>query len=143
MSCRAIFLDRDGTLVHPRHYPSRPEHLLLFDGIGPPLRRLQEMGLRLIVVTNQAGIAKGYVTETTVQRLHDHLRAEMARYSARLDAIYHCPHHVDGIIPELSTSFTCRKPQPGMLMQAAADLDLNLVGSWLIGDILDDVEAGN
>lgn len=140
---RALFLDRDGTLVHPRHYPSRPEQLHLYVGIGPALRALQGTGLRLIVITNQAGIARGYFTVADLQRMHDHLAQELAGLGVHIDGIYHCPHHPDGVIPELAIYCKCRKPQPRMLLQAAAELDLDLEHSWLVGDILDDVEAGN
>ena len=139
---RAIFLDRDGTLVHPRHYPSRPEQLKLYTGIGPELRALQKEGFRLVVITNQAGIARGYFTEADLQHMHDYLTAELAQLGVQLDAIYHCPHHPDGTIPELAIRCDCRKPQPGMLLQAASDLDLDLNASWFVGDILDDIEAG-
>jgi D-glycero-D-manno-heptose 1,7-bisphosphate phosphatase len=139
----AVFLDRDGTLVHPRHYPSRPGDLRLYDGLDPYLRCLQESGFRLVVVTNQSGIARGYFTETDLRQMHAHLAAQLARMGVRLDAIYHCPHHPDGAIPELAVRCTCRKPQPGMVLRAAADLGLDPRRSWLVGDILDDVEAGN
>lgn len=140
---RAIFLDRDGTMVHARHYPSRPEDLVLYDSIATGLKQLQEAGFRLVVVTNQSGIARGYFDESDLERMHQHLSAELARSGVRIDAYYHCPHHPEGIIPELAIRCDCRKPQPGMLLRAANDLNLDLTRSWLIGDILDDVEAGN
>lgn len=140
---QAIFLDRDGTLVHSFHYPSRPEHLQLYQNIGPALQTLQHKGFMLIIITNQSGIARGYFSEDDLQLMHAHLRAELAMWDVQLDAIYHCPHHPDGIISELAIRCNCRKPQPGMLLQAASDYDLDLSSSWFIGDILDDVEAGN
>ena len=143
MKQKALLLDRDGTLVHPRRYPSRPDDLLLYDGICPELRDLQLAGFRLIVITNQAGIARGYFTEADLQLMHKHLQRELALYSVHLDAIYYCPHHPDGVVPALVVRCDCRKPQPGMLLRAAADLDLDLHASWFVGDILDDVEAGN
>ena len=139
----ALFLDRDGTLVHSSHYPSRPEQLRLYDGIGTELRLLQRMGLRLVIITNQSGIARGYFTEADLERMHEHLARELLKEDIYLDGIYSCPHHPDGVLPELAVRCQCRKPQPGMLLQAAADLDLDLEHSWFIGDILDDVEAGN
>lgn len=142
MGERAVFLDRDGTLVHPRHYPSRPEELCLYDGIDGELRRLQTAGFRLIVITNQAGLAHGYFTTADLDRMHAHLSEEFQRRGVRLDAIYHCPHHPDGAIAELAIACHCRKPQPGMLLRAAADFDLDLQRSWFVGDILDDIEAG-
>ena len=139
----ALFLDRDGTLVHPRRYPSRPEELQLYEGIGLALKAFQEVGFKLVVITNQAGIARGYFSEDDLQRMHMYLSEELAKLEVHLDAIYYCPHHPDGIIPELAIRCDCRKPQPGMLLRAAEDLDLDLQSSWFVGDILDDVEAGN
>ncbi|HEX9372386.1 MAG TPA: HAD family hydrolase [Roseiflexaceae bacterium] len=143
MHQRALFLDRDGTLVHPRHYPSRPADLRLYRDIGPELRRLQGAGFRLIVITNQSGIARGYFGEADLRRMHDHLADELARLGAHLDGVYYCPHHPEGAIPELAIECDCRKPRPGMLRRAAADLQIDLRRSWFVGDILDDVEAGN
>jgi D-glycero-D-manno-heptose 1,7-bisphosphate phosphatase len=139
---RAVFLDRDGTLVLPRHYPSQPEELILFDSIGPELCALQDAGFRLVVITNQSGLALGYFTEDDLSRMHDHIAAELARLGVHLDDIYHCPHHPDGVVAALAVVCTCRKPQPGLLLQAAAELQLDLRRSWFLGDILDDVEAG-
>jgi D-glycero-D-manno-heptose 1,7-bisphosphate phosphatase len=143
MSVPALFLDRDGTLVEPRHYPSRPDQLQLYPGLGPHLARLRAHGFRLVVITNQAGLAHGYFTVADLERMHAHLAAKLAGLGVRLDAVYHCPHHPDGAIPALARRCDCRKPAPGMLLRAAADLDLDLARSWFLGDILDDVEAGN
>lgn len=140
---RAVLLDRDGTLVHPFHYPSHPEHLRLYDTIGPELYTLQKMGFRLSVITNQAGIAHGYFTEDDLHRMNEYLISELSVFGVHLDGVYYCPHHPQGKIPALTRVCECRKPQPGMLLRAAADLDLDLERSWFVGDILDDVEAGN
>ena len=142
MKERAVFLDRDGTVVHPRHYPSRPEELVLYDGLGAPLRRLQAAGFRIVLITNQGGLAHGFFTSADLDRMHAYLTDELAQLDVRVDAIYHCPHHPEGRIAELAISCECRKPQPGMLLRAADDLDLDLARSWFIGDILDDIEAG-
>lgn len=143
MSERALFLDRDGTLVEPRHYPRLPEELVLYVGIGDRLRRLQAAGFRLVVVTNQSGIAHGYFDAPALDRMHAHLTTELDRLGVSVDAIYHCPHHPEGVVPELTRHCECRKPQPGMILRAATELDLDPERSWFIGDILDDVEAGN
>ncbi len=139
----AIFLDRDGTLVYPRHYPLRPRDLVLYQNVGPELRRLQRAGFRLVLVTNQSGLARGYFREEDLARMHAHLARQLARHDVRLDGLYYCPHHPDGIVERLSVACNCRKPRPGMILQAASDLGLDLGRSWLIGDILDDIEAGN
>jgi D-glycero-D-manno-heptose 1,7-bisphosphate phosphatase len=143
MQERALFLDRDGTLVHPRHYPARPEDLWLYDGIGHELRLLQRAGFRLVVITNQSGLARGYFDTDALRGMHDHLTRELAKLDVQIDGIYFCPHHPEGTIAELAIDCNCRKPRPGMLLQAAADLALDLRSSWFVGDILDDVEAGN
>jgi len=140
---RALFLDRDGTLVEPRHYPSDPKDLVLQPGVGPRLRRFQDAGWELIVVTNQSGLARGYFTEEALERMHDHLRGMLRVWGVELNAIHACPHHVDGVIPHLAVPCSCRKPRPGMLLQAAHQRNIDLSRSWMIGDILDDVEAGN
>ncbi|MEN9938787.1 MAG: hypothetical protein RLZZ387_5366 [Chloroflexota bacterium] len=143
MKHRAVFLDRDGTLVQPRHYPSTPDELLLYDGIDEGLRCLQQAGFRLVVITNQSGIARGLFDEAALERMHDHLRSELALRGVSIDAFYHCPHHPEGVVPELAVACECRKPRPGMLVQAAAECGIDLRRSWFVGDILDDVEAGN
>jgi D-glycero-D-manno-heptose 1,7-bisphosphate phosphatase len=142
-SHRAVFLDRDGTLVHARHYPSLPADLILYDGIGPRLRRLREIGFKLIVVTNQSGIARGYFTEQDLAAMHDHLSRELGRSGVSVDGFYHCPHHPDGAIEHLAIACECRKPQPGMILRAAADHAIQPEWSWFVGDILDDIQAGN
>ena len=139
---KAIFLDRDGTLVYPAHYPSRPEDLHLYEGIAQPLRALQDAGFRLVIVTNQAGIARGYFTEADLARMHEYLTNELRQLNVHIDGIYYCPHHPEGVIAELAIACECRKPQPGMILQAASDLALDVSQSWFVGDILDDIEAG-
>ncbi|HEU0115241.1 MAG TPA: HAD family hydrolase [Thermomicrobiales bacterium] len=139
----AIFLDRDGTLVEPRHYPRRAEQLTLYDGIAEPLRRLRESGFALVVVTNQSGIARDLFSEADLQAMHDDLRGRLHGLGVAVDAIHYCPHHPDGVVAEFAYRCGCRKPMPGMLLRAAADLDLDLARSWMIGDILDDIEAGH
>jgi len=142
MMRRAIFLDRDGTLVERRHYPRHPEELCLYPGIGPLLRTAQQAGFALVVVTNQSGIAHGYFTMADLAAMHAGLAHALAAWDVRLDGIYVCPHHPDGIIAPFAISCTCRKPAPGLLLQAAEDLNLTLNHSWMIGDILADIEAG-
>jgi len=139
---RAIFLDRDGTLVHAYHYPSRTEHLRLFEDIAPRLRLLRECGFLLVVVTNQSAVARGLVDRATLDGLHRHLRAELARRGVTLDAIYDCPHHPDGVIAELAVRCHCRKPEPGMILRAADELRLDPARSWMVGDTPADADAG-
>jgi D-glycero-D-manno-heptose 1,7-bisphosphate phosphatase len=143
MSERAIFLDRDGTLVQARHYPSRPEQLVLVGGILPELRALLSAGWRLVVITNQSGIARGFLTEQDLARMHDALRQNLRANGVELDGIYYCPHHPDGVVEQFAIDCACRKPRPGLLLRAAAELGFDLTQSWFVGDILDDIEAGS
>jgi D-glycero-D-manno-heptose 1,7-bisphosphate phosphatase len=140
---RALFLDRDGTLVESRHYPDKPADLVLNAGIGPILRRFQDAGWDLVVVTNQSGLARGYFTEDDLEKMHAWLREMLSAWGVTLDAIQFCPHHLEGVVPHLSVACGCRKPQPGMLLDAARERGIELTRSWMIGDILDDIEAGH
>jgi D-glycero-D-manno-heptose 1,7-bisphosphate phosphatase len=107
------------------------------------LQRLKERGYLLVVITNQSGLARGLFRESDLTRMHHHLHHTLAARGVWLDGIYHCPHHPDGVVPHLAVECECRKPRPGMLRQAANDLGVDLSSSWFVGDILDDVEAGN
>jgi D-glycero-D-manno-heptose 1,7-bisphosphate phosphatase len=140
---RAVFLDRDGTLVEPRHYPSRPEELVVYAGVPAELRRLRRAGFRVVLVTNQSGLAHGYFRQEDLNRMHEYLVAELRREGVGIDAIYVCPHHPEGRVAELAIGCDCRKPKPGMLLRAAGELGIDLARSWFVGDILDDIEAGN
>jgi D-glycero-D-manno-heptose 1,7-bisphosphate phosphatase len=137
-----VFLDRDGTLTEPRHYPSHPDEIVLQPDIGSPLRALQHAGFALVVVTNQSGLARGLFDIAALDAMHHRLRALLAGHGARLDGIYACPHHPDGTVPRYRSICSCRKPSPGMLHQAARDLDLDLSTSWMVGDSACDIEAG-
>jgi D-glycero-D-manno-heptose 1,7-bisphosphate phosphatase len=140
---RAIFLDKDGTLVKDIPYNVDPDRLELTPGAGAGLRLMDELGYALFVVSNQSGIAKGIFPESALhavwQRMHFLLKAE----GVSLRGVYYCPHHPDAAIPHHAIHCDCRKPQPGMLLQAAARHGIDLPSSWMIGDILDDVEAGH
>lgn len=140
---RALFLDRDGTLVEPRHYPSKPSDLVLHAGIGPLLRTFQDAGWELVVITNQSGLARGLFTEDDLDQMHIWLREMLGEWGIELNSIQYCPHHIEGVLPHLAVACDCRKPEPGMLLNAARERDIDLTRSWMIGDILDDIEAGN
>lgn len=139
---KAAFIDRDGVINEERNYVHRISDFVLLPGVVEGLTLLRDAGYRLIVVTNQAGIARGYYDQVTMDRLHDHLRAQLADHGVSLDAIYFCPHHPQGTIKALAIECDCRKPKPGMLLQAAKDLDIDLSASVLIGDKLSDLHAG-
>ena len=139
----ALFLDRDGTLTEPRHYPSHPDDLVLQRDIGPPLHVLQRAGFALVVVTNQSGLARGLFDSTTLEAMHHRLRGLLRRQGVSLDGIYTCPHHPQAVIPRYRGTCPCRKPAPGMLHRAAHDLNLDLARSWTIGDSACDISAGH
>ena len=138
---RAVFLDRDGTLVEEVPYPHEPALLRLVPGAPASLRRLAAAGFALAVVTNQAGIARGYYGEDAVERVHRRLRELLAAGGVALDGIWYCPHHPDGVVAELARACRCRKPGPGMLEAAAAELGVDLGASYLIGNHASDVGA--
>jgi D-glycero-D-manno-heptose 1,7-bisphosphate phosphatase len=133
----AVFLDRDGTLIEEVGWLSDPDGVAIIPGVPDALRRLADAGFVLVVVSNQGGVARGLFTE-------DHIRAVIGRVvellgdaGTTLTAWYHCPHH-----PEFGPPCDCRKPAPGMLLDAAREHDLDLGRSWMVGDHLVDVEAG-
>lgn len=128
-----VFLDRDGTLNPDPGYIGRPEDFALHPGVGEALSRLNRAGARLILVTNQSGIARGMFTLADLEAIHDKLRDLLAVHGARVDAIYHCPHHPD-------EGCTCRKPATGMAERAIADFALNRSRMYLVGDQSSDVE---
>lgn len=138
----AVFLDRDGTLVEEMEFLVDPDKLRLFPGAAAAVRRLNDAGLPVVIVTNQSMIARGLASEQQLALVHERLIAMLAREGARLDGIYYCPHHPDiGELPYRAVC-DCRKPLPGLLNQAAADLGLDLGNSAMVGDSLRDLEAG-
>lgn len=138
----AVFLDRDGTLIREEHYLSSPEQVHVLPGAAAAVRRLNAAGVRVVVVTNQAGVARGYFPESRIAEVHTRLSTLLAAEGAAVDAYYHCPHHPDGIVAEYRTACDCRKPRPGMFRAAARDLGLDLARSWVVGDKRCDLEAG-
>ena len=138
----AVFLDRDGTIVREVEYLRSPKELRLLPRAGAAIRRLNEAGFAVVVVTNQSGIARGLLTEDDLEEIHTVLRRRLARRGARVDAISWCPHHPEAVLPEYRRRCRCRKPSPGMLVQAGRELDLDLARSYAVGDSERDVEAG-
>lgn len=141
MSVPAVFMDRDGTLSHEVGYVNHLSRFRLFPWSVDAVRLLNRAGLRAVVVTNQAGVARGYFPEPLVDQVHALLRDAMASGGARLDGIYCCLHHPSVGEPPYRQDCECRKPRPGLLRKAAADLDIDLSRSWMIGDRLGDVEV--
>lgn len=133
-SRRVIFLDRDGTINHDPGYISNPDDLHLLPGAAEGIKLLQGHAF-IVVVTNQSGISRGFYTPDDVARVHQHLLDLLAQEGARVDAIYYSPY-------QKSDGMPCRKPNPGMLLQAAKEHGLDLSTSWMIGDRSSDIEAG-
>ena len=136
---KAVFLDRDGVLIHDVHYLSRLEDIKIYPDVPPGLRRLKEAGYLLVVVTNQSGVARGYFPETFVSECHTAINQYLLPHEIQLDRFYHCPHHIDGNSP-LNIRCECRKPSPGMVFQAQEELNINLDESYMIGDKLSDIQ---
>jgi D-glycero-D-manno-heptose 1,7-bisphosphate phosphatase len=140
---KAVFLDKDGTLVDDIPYNVEPRLITLCSGAGAALRLLTRLDYRFFVVSNQPGIACGRFDEAAMQTVEHRLSDLLFREQLSLNGFYYCPHHPDGSVPGYAVDCMCRKPMPGMLLKAAMEHDIDLHASWMIGDILHDVEAGN
>lgn len=139
---KAAFLDRDGVINKDKAYVHLWGDFEFVPGAIEGMRRLQEAGYALVIVTNQSGLARGYYTEAQYQTLTATLRNELARQGVKLNGVYHCPHHPEGTVPELAINCNCRKPAAGLVLRAARELGLSLPDSFLIGDKPSDIEAG-
>ncbi len=139
---KAVFLDKDGTLIKDVPYNIRPELVQLEYGAAEALLRLHKNGYLLVIVSNQSGIALGYFTEQSLIELRDYLLQLFKSKGVVISGFYYCPHHPDGINPVYARVCNCRKPASGLFQQAAAELGIDLGRSWMVGDILHDIEAG-
>lgn len=139
----AVFLDKDGTLVVDVPYNVDPAYIQPYPETFEVLSRLSGMGYRLVVVSNQPGVAQGYFDEPAVQKAVNALRGLAAQHGVELAGIYYCPHHPDGKISHYARACDCRKPRAGLIQRAIHDLNIDPARSWMIGDILNDIEAGN
>ena len=140
---KAVFLDRDGVLVRDTGLITNSSQFVILEGVPKALWLLKRAGFRLIVVTNQAVVARGLISEGDLVGLHDSMqRLLMAKGAPKLDAIYACPHHPNANIPEYRLECHCRKPRAGLLLQAAKENDIALGQSFMIGDRLTDIAAG-
>ena len=138
---KACFLDRDGVLIKEVNYLSSPNQVQIFPESVKALKILQKYQYRVIVVTNQAGVARGYFKESSVSKVHKEIDRQLLRYGLKIDAYYYCPHHPDGTVREYSINCNCRKPMPGMILKAAQDFRLDLSKSFLLGDKMSDLLA--
>ena len=139
---KAVFLDRDGTIIEDMEYWIDLRKLRAARGAVDGLRKLQEAGYLLIVTTNQSGVARGFFQETELVTFSERMVAMFAEQGVRIDGVYYCPHHAEGVVPGYSIRCDCRKPAPGMLLRAAREFGVDLAQSWMIGDSPDDVRAG-
>ncbi len=137
----AVFLDRDGTINMEKDYLYKIEELELIPGTKEAIRLLNQAGFLVIVVTNQSGIARGFYCEDDLKQLHQYLDGLLLSAGARVAGWYYCPHHTAGKSP-YNIICECRKPLPGMLLQAAREHSIDLSASWMVGDKLADIEAG-
>ncbi|MFQ5863058.1 MAG: D-glycero-alpha-D-manno-heptose-1,7-bisphosphate 7-phosphatase [Candidatus Brocadiales bacterium] len=142
MSKRAVFMDRDGTIVQGVEYLRSLEELVLLPDAARAIRHFSENGYLTIIVTNQSGVARGYLTEEKLVEIHNRLISMLSEEGARIDAIYYCPHLAEGTVKEYSIDCQCRKPRPEMLLRAAREHDIDLSKSIMIGDTPADVMAG-
>lgn len=140
---KAVFLDKDGTLIDDVPYNVEPSRIVLSAGAGAALRLLARLDYHLFVVSNQEGIAFGRFDATAMDTVGQRLYDLLLREQLTLDGFYWCPHHPDGSVAPYATTCYCRKPMPGLLLTAAHEHGIDLHSSWMVGDILHDVEAGN
>jgi len=141
---KAVFLDRDGVITEdPPHYAHRVDQVQIIPGSAEAIRLLNQRGYLVIVVSNQSGVAKGYYLEHDISLFNEEMKRKLSLENAHIDAIYYCPHHPEGIIKEFRKACTCRKPQPGMLIQAAEQHRVKLTDSFMVGDKFSDIVAGN
>ncbi|MGL4621260.1 D-glycero-alpha-D-manno-heptose-1,7-bisphosphate 7-phosphatase [Chroococcidiopsis sp.] len=140
---KAVFLDKDGTLIEDVPYNIDPDKIRLCAGALEAVQILAAAGYQILIVTNQSGIARGYFPETALIKVEKHLRQLLATAGVSLTSFYYCPHHPQGVVTKFAIDCDCRKPNPGLLKKAADEHSIKLHQSWMIGDILNDIEAGN
>jgi D-glycero-D-manno-heptose 1,7-bisphosphate phosphatase len=140
---KAVFLDKDGTLIPDVPYNVNPEFITLAEGVVEGLQLLKSAGYIFIVISNQAGVARGYFEMEDLELVKQKLDILLRPSGIEIAQYYFCPHHPEGKLPPYAIACDCRKPKPGMILQALKDLDISAEQSWMVGDILNDAEAGN
>jgi len=136
MGNRAVFIDRDGTINANIGYIDSPNDLKIYNGVAKGIKLLNKEGFKVIIITNQSGLSRGFFSEETLEKIHGKMKRELSEKGAKIDEIYYCPHHPD-------ENCNCRKPKPGLIKKAIADLDIEAEKSFIIGDRMLDVEAGH
>jgi len=132
---KAVFIDRDDTIAKDVPYCSKPEDLKLFQGIGKSIKKLNDKGFLVIIITNQSGIARGFFNERTLEKIHEKMKKDIEKDGGHIDAIYYCPHHPND-------KCECRKPGTKLIEEAANEYNISLKDSYVIGDRLHDIEMG-
>ena len=133
---KAIFLDRDGTINVDKGFVYKPEDVEFIDGVPEAIRKMNELGYKVIVISNQSGIARGFYTSEHVNKLHGYIDCELEKYGAHIDAYYFCPHY-----PDYGMECDCRKPKTGLIERATKDFNVDITKSWMLGDKESDVEC--
>ena len=139
---KCIFLDRDGNINVEVDYLYKKEDFKFIDGADKAIKKFNELGYLVVVVTNQSGIARGYYSEEDVEKLHTHINEELAKIGAKVDAYYYCPHHPKVGLDKYRKKCRCRKPELGMFLEAKKDFDIDFEQSIIVGDKMSDVESG-
>ena len=142
MKKKTVFLDRDGTINIEKNYLYKPEEFEFIKNAPEAIKLLKDHGYQVIVVTNQAGVARGYYTEEEVKHLHTYINEQLRKWNTSIDAFYYCPHHPIAGIGKYRVECNCRKPKTGMFEQACKDFEIDKEHSWMIGDNKGDIEAG-
>ena len=138
----AVFLDRDGTIIEDVGYLRDLAQIDVLPWSAAAIRQLRDAGFAIVVITNQSGVGRGYFDEAHVQATHLALAATLSAAGAAIDGFYYCPHYPTAVDPRYAIACDCRKPASGLLLRAAAELDIDLSRSWMVGDWWHDVQAG-
>jgi len=139
---KAVFIDKDGTLIPDIPYNVNANLITIEPVTKEGLVAIKELGFLIIVVSNQPGIAKGYFEEKDLENVRNKIQALLEQHHISIDGFYYCPHYPGAVVSSYAVDCHCRKPMPGLILRAARDLDIDIEQSWMLGDILNDVEAG-
>lgn len=139
---KAVFLDKDGTINVDKGYIDHPSHVDLLPNSAAAIKKLNEADFKVVVVSNQSGVARGYLGEDMLQAIDKTLQKKLLSNQAHYDAIYYCPHHPEGSVYPYNKECECRKPEPGMLLEAAGQYDLDMKKCFMVGDKKSDLQAG-
>jgi D-glycero-D-manno-heptose 1,7-bisphosphate phosphatase len=142
MKKRAVFLDRDGTINEDVGYPSSFGQVHIYPSSYEAVNKINRAGFLAVVITNQSGIGRGLLSEIDLESIHQKMRDSFAAHNARIDGFFYCPHHISSAISQYDVDCLCRKPHPGMGFRAEAALGIDLAGSYMIGDKVEDIQFG-